>query len=465
MELHQKSAVSPSVKQPSSAEWLTPEQKRELRRSQEKCRQQLVNNEVRCALKQLLERKGYKVSHISKITKVILSLFLLSAVATEACASVYDDGPTYLKNVTVSSGWTSNWFIETKGGASAFIGQPIGCGDLFDRIEPTLQVGIGKWFTPAVGGRVAYQGLEFKNANLQKMKYQYVHADFMYNLTNTLSQDGNGISRWGIIPFIGIGMIRNSSGEPMESGENVHAQGNHPFAFNYGIAARYHLGGRVHLIGEVSGITTLQNFDCIGKSGHFGDNFLNVSAGLSITIGKNGWKKVFDAAPYIEQNKYLMERYEALKKEPAPADNHVKGKNDYSGLNSLRYRLSINQSEVNPQQTDSTANIAIGVPVYFYFKINTAKLVNKTQLSNLKEIAEIAKEKNVIVKITGAADSATGSEQTNRRLSIERAKYIGKLLMKYGVEKSKLKASSLGGIDDFSPKEANRHTCVILLNP
>ena len=386
-------------------------------------------------------------------------------MATEACASVYDDGPTYLKNVTVSSGWTSNWFVEAKGGASAFIGQPVGCGDFFDRIEPTLQLGIGKWFTPAVGGRIAYQGLEFKNAELRKMKYQYVHADFMYNLTSSLSQDENGISRWGIVPFVGVGMIHNSSGEPMESGENVHAQGNHPFAFNYGIAARYHLGGRVHLGGEVSGITTLQNFDCIGKSGHFGDNFLNVSAGLSITIGKNGWKKVIDAAPYIEQNKYLMERIEASKKELVSANNHVKEKNDYSGLNSLKYRMSLNQTEDNLQQSDSTANIAIGVPVYFYFKINTAKLVNKTQLSNLKEIAESAKEKNVIVKITGAADSATGSQQTNRRLSIERAKYIGRLLIKYGVDKSMIKASSLGGIDDFSPIAANRNTCVILLSP
>ena len=214
-------------------------------------------------------------------------------MGTQAYASVCDDAqrrqrvvtetevvkplcPTYLKNVTVSSGWTSNWFVEANGGASAFIGQPVGCGDLFDRIEPALQIGIGKWFTPAVGGRIAYHGLEFKNANLQKMKYQYVHADFMYNLTSSLSQDENGISRWGIVPFVGVGMIRNSSGEPMESGENVHAQGNHPFAINYGIAARYHLGGRVHLVGEVSGITTLQNFDCIGRSGHLGDNFLNV---------------------------------------------------------------------------------------------------------------------------------------------------------------------------------------------
>lgn len=73
--------------------------------------------------------------------------------------------PTYLKNVSEAANWGKNWFIEIKGGASAFLGTPIGCGDVFDRLSPALQVGLGKWFTPAVGGRVAYQGLSFKNGS------------------------------------------------------------------------------------------------------------------------------------------------------------------------------------------------------------------------------------------------------------------------------------------------------------
>ena len=63
--------------------------------------------------------------------------------------------PTYLTNVSEAANWGRNWFIEVKGGASAFLGSPIGCGDVFDRLSPALQVGIRKWFTPAVGGRVA----------------------------------------------------------------------------------------------------------------------------------------------------------------------------------------------------------------------------------------------------------------------------------------------------------------------
>ena len=57
--------------------------------------------------------------------------------------------PTYLTNVSEAANWGRNWFIEVKGGASAFLGSPIGCGDVFDRLSPALQVGIGKWFTPA----------------------------------------------------------------------------------------------------------------------------------------------------------------------------------------------------------------------------------------------------------------------------------------------------------------------------
>ena len=72
--------------------------------------------------------------------------------------------PSYLSGVTSGGGWGSNWFINVQGGASAFIGTPIGCADLFDRTMPVLQVNVGKWFTPAIGGRIAYQGLKFRTA-------------------------------------------------------------------------------------------------------------------------------------------------------------------------------------------------------------------------------------------------------------------------------------------------------------
>ncbi len=371
--------------------------------------------------------------------------------------------PTFLTNVTESSTLGSNWFLEVKGGMSAFIGSPIGCGDVFDRTKPVLQVGVGKWFSPSVGARVGFQGLQFKNANLETMNYQYYHADIMYNLTHGLQQDEHGISKLDVIPFVGLGIARNGSTVPGYLTSDGKSIGNHPFALGYGVEVRYHLHDRLHLVAEISGMTTQQTFDCVGSSCKFGDNMLSLSVGLSYTIGRKGWKKVVDAVPYIRQNDLLMSRCR-MKCEGAKNERNNysgKGKNDYNGLNSLRYRLSLDDSK-SLGQTDTTNVIGVGVPVYFYFKLNSAKLVDKSQLSNLDEIAKIAKEQDLTIHISGAADSATGTSGINRQLGKERAKYIGKQLLKRGISKVNLKAVSLGGINQFSPKEANRFTLVLL---
>lgn len=113
---------------------------------------------------------------------------------------------------------------------------------------------------------------------------------------------------------------------------------------------------------------------------------------------------------------------------------------------------------------DSTENkIAVGVPVYFYFKLNTNHLVDESQMSNLDEIAKIAKAEDLNISISGAADSATGTEKINRELSKARAKFIGQELIKRGISKDRIKAVSRGGINDYSPVEANRNTCVIIV--
>ena len=52
---------------------------------------------------------------------------------------------------------------------------------------------------------------------------------------------------------------------------------------------------------------TARNFDGIGNSTKFGDNMISISAGLSFTIGKTGWKRAVDATPYIEQNLALQD--------------------------------------------------------------------------------------------------------------------------------------------------------------
>ena len=439
--------------------------------------------------------------------------------------------PTYLRNVSEGSGWDRNWFLEVKGGTSAFLGSPVGCGDLFDRLTPALQVGVGKWFTPAVGGRIEFQGCQFKNAEFATMKYQFIHADFMYNLTAFISQNELGLSRWDVIPFLGIGMVHNSD---WSSGNRSGT--NHPFAFAYGLEARYRITNRLHMLAELSGMTTMKNFDAIGSSSRFGDNMLTLSAGLSVTIGKVGHKRIIDAKPYMSQNEWLLDYANGLSsrnryltkrvhedeqcmaeyrkileieglldlyKDRLTDKGHTKikslyPKNDYSGLNSLRARLANRGWDGNPntmpramqkrngmEDTDDIYSLDslfnnsgvtdnaylsamlngqeyIGAPIYFFFHLGTDVLTEKNQVMNLDEIARVANKHGLQVKVIGAADSATGTESINDNLSRQRAEYIRRLLLDRGVDDSRVYTIYAGGIDKYSPAEANRNTCVVL---
>lgn len=442
--------------------------------------------------------------------------------------------PTYLKNVSEAAYWGKNWFIEIKGGASAFLGTPIGCGDVFDRLSPALQVGLGKWFTPAVGGRVAYQGLSFKNGEFKSMDYHFIHADFLYNLTSGINCNDIGLSRWDVIPYLGVGMIYNPdwSSACMCPG---HASGSHPFAFSYGLECRYRLNDRMHLVAELSGMTTAKNFDAVGSSSKFGDNMLTLSAGISFTLGKAGYKRIVDAKPYIAQNEWLLSYAESLgnnnrmlrksnmENEKILAEyqkilemeglldlygnkfnNKDKSKalfprNDYSGLNSLRARLNNKGWDGNPEnmpkamlkrgegydkETEKAMDAfyngeldelqiayltamrdgtePIGAPVYFFFNIGTDHLTDASQLLNIDELAKVANTYNLKVKIIGAADSATGTDSINETLSSKRAAYIMRLMRDRGVDPENIKTSYEGGIDDYSPVQANRNTCVVL---
>lgn len=443
--------------------------------------------------------------------------------------------PTYLTNVSEAANWGNNWFIEVKGGASAFLGSPIGCGDVFDRLSPALQVGLGKWFTPAVGGRVAYQGMSFKNGEFKSMNYHFVHADFLYNLTSGINCNDLGMSRWDVIPYVGVGMIYNPDWYST-CGYPGGASGSHPFAFSYGLECRYRLTNRMQLVGELSGMTTAKNFDGIGASSKFGDNMLTLSAGLSFTLGKAGYRRIIDANPYIAQNDWLLLYVDRLAERNSrlahqhKEDERIKAeyrkileieglldlykdrigdngdekehslypRNDYSGLNSLRARLGNKGWDGNPETmpkamkkrmstvTDDDNNDSkdltslagspydgylsammngseyIGAPIYFFFRLGTDELTEVSQLLNIDGIARVAKKHHLKVRISGAADSATGNERINNSLSQKRADYIKTLMVQRGIEESLITTSYEGGIDDYSPVQANRQTCITL---
>lgn len=107
---------------------------------------------------------------------------------------------------------------------------------------------------------------------------------------------------------------------------------------------------------------------------------------------------------------------------------------------------SAKQALVNGSDT-----LGITSPYICYFKINTHTLTNKRQLEYLSSIVTLAKARNMAVRVTGAADSATGTASLNQRLSEERADCIASQLVALGLSADQIQQHALGGIEEFTP--------------
>lgn len=439
--------------------------------------------------------------------------------------------PTYLDGVVLPASRSGNWFVSVAGGAAAFLGTPLGCDDLFGRLRPSYSLAAGKWFTPAVGARVQYSGLRFKDGTLSTQDYHHIHADLLWNVLGRRYARQEQV-RWALAPFAGLGLLHNAT------------NGHNPLAISYGVQGQYRITPRVSAVAELSAATTFQDFDGYGRANRLGDHMLSLSVGLTFHIGKVGWKRAVDAAPYIRQNEWLTDyanflsdengRYRGyldrdrrtlaeLRKileieglldayshlfEDDDAARRSFPVNNYSGLNSLRARLKNRRwdgrsafeaqgaggdarTDSLPEAHDSAygsgtdgntdndlsaadagrfaatsgSDGCIGAPVYFFFTLNTARLTDASQMLNLDELARVAKKYGLFVKVTGAADSSTGTSAVNDSLSLSRAGFIAAELQRRGIPDARIARSGRGGIADHTPVEANRHTRVELYLP
>ena len=183
---------------------------------------------------------------------------------------------------------------------------------------------------------------------------------------------------------------------------------------------------------------------------------------------------------------------------------HSRPVNDYDGLNSLRARLAnptwngsipnigtglkmeggrikplISSSERKAAESPVTSSgsyagenavtenpfldemgrgeVPVGAPVYVFFRLAGSYITDSPQLLNIQSQARLAVAENLRVRITGAADSATGSTDKNAALAISRAQHVAKLMRERGVPEENIEVLSEGGTAEYSPVEANRN--------
>lgn len=381
-------------------------------------------------------------------------LLALAGVTSVASAQQAGKGTGYEtiekqgKYQVVTNPFWHNWFFSVGGGAQVLFGNGDHLGDFKDRIAPTLNFSLGKWFTPGLGLRMQYSGLQAKGFTTgeaadyvvrgsktngyykQKWDYMNLHGDIMFNL-NALFGGYNPDRVYEIIPYIGAGFTHSYS--------NPHV---HAATFNAGIINRFRLSDAVDLNLELSATGMEGKFDGEhgGKRGY--DGILGATLGLTYRFPKRGFKH---PAPQIISEMELKQLRDQM--------------NSLAAANQeLKQKLVEAQKPVEVKDTQEVVvtdtNIA---PRTVFFKIGSGKLTPQEEM-NLSYLADKMKEfPETKYTINGYADSATGTSDFNQKLSLERAQAVKDLLVeKYGISADRLTVAAGGGVDKFGQPILNR---------
>lgn len=339
-----------------------------------------------------------------------------------------------------------NWFISVGAGGQVYFGDHDRQCDFGDRLAPALDIAVGKWFTPGIGVRLMYSGLQQRGATkhpgdkyedsahgtgdpvqgggaphwLEKQKFNMgnIHADVLFNFSN-LFCGYNPKRVWNCSPYAGLGwaMVWESP-----SAKEVSA--------NVGILNSFRLCDALDLNLDVRGMFVNDRFDGEG-GGQFGEGMLSATVGLTYKFKQRGWNRSKTVVRY--NNAALNEMREKL--------NEMSAENE---------RLKRTLAEGNKREAQTIVK-KMAAANLVTFKISKSKLSNEAR-ANLGMLAEVIKQgdKNVVYTITGYADAGTGSKATNERLSKARAQAVYDCLVKeFGVSQSQLRIDYKGGVDNM----------------
>lgn len=382
---------------------------------------------------------------------MILALSSLTSVAFAQQSEVvvgFEEIQVQDKYRVLTNTFWDNWFLSLGGGASVMYGDNDHIGNFSDRISPTLNIAVGKWFTPGLGLRVQYSGLQAKGFSYdagapyvrgtqmkdgyykQRFDYMNLHGDVLFNL-NALFGGYNQHRVYEIIPYLGAGFTHNYTSPKREA-----------FAVNAGIINRFRISNAVDINLEISGMAVEDKFDAELGGKHGFDGVLSATLGLTYRFPKRGFNRPF---PQLISQAELAVMQEQLA-QMAAANQQLN--------NALIAAQNQSVAEVTETEVVVQSDIA---PRTVFFTIGSA-VVAPREVMNISYLANLMKEfPDATYTVNGYADSSTGTPAFNQQLSLKRAQAVVDILVKdFGISANRLKVSADGGVDKFGQPILNR---------
>lgn len=349
---------------------------------------------------------------------------------------------------------SDNWFIQFGAGINApFVDGVNAEHEHHSSLSVNYNVGFGKWFSPYMGFRLAFNGgpLHFHN-NGQFIKSKYVGAnlDFMWDMFNSLG----GVSQdrvFSIIPFVGLGgtytwdYTPNPSNILRENGH--HKTSSWTLPVSAGIQARFRLCKYVDFFAEA-------------RAAMYGDNFNNIAFGRPVDIDvtlNGGFTVTFGGRGYRSYNPCDYLSY---------IDNLNSQVNDLRGaLATTAAALAVAESQLPCPEAVTTIVEAPAAPLMatVRFTINSSRITSQEMVNvyNISEWMKANPEQNVA--IVGYADRNTGTSQYNMGLSQRRAQAVyDALVNEYGINPDRLSIQAEGS--DVQPYDVNNWNRIVIFN-
>lgn len=377
-----------------------------------------------------------------------LFTFLLVIVSVDAQEVKYDNA-TGNKHEVLTNNFGSNWFFSLGGGVEVLFGNDDTAGSFGKRISPTLNFGVGKWFTPGIGLRLQYSGLQARGFSYtendftkswnkdegyykQKFNYMNLHGDVLFNLSSLIA--GYNPDRvYEVIPYLGGGFTHTYSKSKRQA-----------LALNFGIINRFKVADSWDLNLELASMGTQNKFDDqLGGSRDL-DGVVSVTAGVTYHFNPSGFRKPQVARQIISEAELKLMRDKM---------NEMASQNQNLEAQLLEAEKKPVVAAIKGAEK-TTPDIA---PRAVFFAIGSSS-VSSQEVVNLGFLADQMKQyPNLNFKLTGFADASTGSADLNKRLSKQRAQSVVEVLVNtYTIDRNRLTVQSVGGVDKYDRDYLNR---------
>ena len=326
-----------------------------------------------------------------------------------------------------------NWFISVGGGINSYWNEGMKIDNM--KIAPSIDANFGKWFTPAVGMRAGYQGINMQAAP-DKYGYMYFHGDFLWNISDAIG--GYKETRfWDFVPYLHAGYFRSYGLGDSDFADNEIAAG-------AGLLHNLRLSRRLDLVIDMR--ATVVNGRVSASDGI--SVLPTVTMGLAVDLG---WPDFIRTSTILNEFEVAAAENMAVLETAAAALEmaNIALEEQNSDLIAANKKLKKENAALKSRPVfNAEAFFKEMGPATVYFNIGQAVLCEK-ELQHMDYIAaniltKVDQQTKIYITLTGSADGTTGSMKRNQHLSKARGEYVFKLLTeKYGIDPGRIVVESV----------------------